>query len=346
MKYVKCRSVVAATGLSLALFGAACSTSTDSNETTSTTGAKSSATGSIVISGSSTVEPISTAVAEAFSSSNPDVDIAVDGPGTGDGFQLFCEGSTDMSNASRPIKDEEAAACESNGVEFIELKVGIDGLSVITSASNDSLRCVTFNDLYALVGPESTGFKNWSDAQELATELGSTSTFPDADLDVYGPGEESGTYDSFVEIVLEDLAEARNNDAQTRADYTSSPQDNVIVEGVAGSKTSLGWVGFAFATESEGVKALEVDDGESGCVAPTAESIAQGEYPIARDLFVYVNAKRVDGNPVVAQFVEFFLSDEGIRSVSDVGYVALDDSALAKTREAFKDRTTGSLANG
>ncbi|MDQ3448861.1 MAG: substrate-binding domain-containing protein, partial [Chloroflexota bacterium] len=175
--------------------------------------------GTIVISGSSTVEPISTRVKELFNEEFPNVAISVDGPGTGDGFALFCAGETDISDASRAIKEEEAAACADAGVEYVELKGAIDGLSVITSAANEAVECVTFADIYALVGPESTGFDNWMDAQAIATELGSTSTLPDAPLTITAPGEESGTYDSFVEIVIEEFNEDREQEAQTRPDY-------------------------------------------------------------------------------------------------------------------------------
>jgi len=221
--------------------------------------------GEIVISGSSTVEPISTRVKELFNEQNPNVAISVDGTGTGDGFALFCAGETDISDASRAIKEEEAQACADAGVEYVELKVAIDGLSVITSAANEAIECVTFADIYALVGPESTGFDNWSDAQAIATELGSTTTLPDAPLTITAPGEESGTYDSFVEIVIEEFNEERGQEAETRPDYQASPNDNVIIDGVAGTadnNTTFGWVGFAFVEENlDRIKPLQVDGG-------------------------------------------------------------------------------------
>jgi phosphate transport system substrate-binding protein len=165
--------------------------------------------GEVNVSGSSTVQPISVRVAELFEEVEPDVVVNVDGPGTGDGFELFCNGETDISDASRPIDEEEVAACEESGIEFIELKVAFDGISVLTNPANEAVTCLTFEDLYALVGPEAEGVTNWSDAQALATELGSTTELPDAPLEVVGPGEESGTYDSFIEIVFGDIAEAQ-----------------------------------------------------------------------------------------------------------------------------------------
>ncbi len=301
--------------------------------------------GTVDVSGSSTVAPISTRVAELFSAVNPNVVVNVDGPGTGDGFALFCEGATDISDASRPIKAEELETCEANGVELIELKVAIDGLSVITSEANDALECLTFADLYALVGPESQGIDSWDEAEPLAAELGSSTDLPDAPLVVSAPGEESGTYDSFVEIVIEELNEERGTEAQTRPDYQSSADDNVIIQGVTGSNSSLGWVGYAFAHDAQGVKSFEIDGGD-GCVAPTDATIASGEYPIARDLYIYVNAAEAEANPAIAEYVDFYLSDDGIAAVPAVGYVALADDALEATRSVWTAREVGTRDGG
>jgi len=299
--------------------------------------------GEIVISGSSTVEPISSIVAEDFTAANPGVDYSVDGPGTGDGFALFCAGEIDIADASRAIKDEEAAICEENGINYVELQVGIDGLSIITSPENAVATCLSFGDQYALLGPESQGFDNWSDADALADEVGADfgeihAPYPDLELVVTAPGEESGTYDSFVELVIADVAEARGQDATTRPDYQASADDNVIIENIAGSPGSLGWVGFAFADESsDSVKSLEVDGGD-GCVAPTPDTIASGDYPISRPLFIYVNADEATARPEVAAFVDYYLSDEGIFAVSEADYVPLDEAALEETRAAWEGR--------
>ena len=337
--------------LPLVLVATACGDDDDPGAATDDTSGEPSVgsgeSGTINVSGSSTVAPISTRVAELFEEVEPDVVTNVDGPGTGDGFELFCNGETDISDASRPIKGEEAENCEANGIEYIELKVAIDGLSVITSESNDAIDCVNFADIYALAGPESQGIDNWSDAAELAGELGSSTELPDAPLSIFGPGEESGTYDSFVEIVLEEFNEDRGAEAETRPDYQSSPDDNVILQNVAGSDTSFGWVGFAFASEGAGVKLLEVAEGTgSDCVAPTDETIATGEYPIARDLYIYVNAANVESNPALAAYVDYYLSDEGIGSVSEVGYVALTDEALEETRGVWEAKETGTRDGG
>ena len=299
--------------------------------------------GEIVISGSSTVEPISSIVAEDFTAANPGVDYSVDGPGTGDGFALFCAGEIDIADASRAIRDEEAAICDENGINHVELQIGIDGLSIITSPENADVTCLSFADLYALLGPESQGFDNWSDADGVADEVGADfgeihAPYPDLELVVTAPGEESGTYDSFVELVIVDVAEARGQDATTRPDYQASADDNVIIENIAGSAGSLGWVGFAFADESsDSVKSLEVDGGD-GCVAPTPDTTASGTYPISRPLFIYVNADEAAARPELAAFVDYYLSDEGIAAVSEADYVPLDEAALEETRAAWEGR--------
>ena len=304
--------------------------------------------GEIFVSGSSTVEPITNAVAEAYAAENAEFQYTVEGPGTGDGFALFCAGETDISDASRAISEEEAALCEEAGVEYVELLVAYDGLSVITSADNSEIECLSFLDLYALLGPESEGFASWSDADDLAAELeaefgdelgASNAPYPDVALDVTAPGEESGTYDSFVEIVFEDVAEARGVDAVARIDYTASANDNVIVEGITGSATSLGWVGLAFANEAGGVKLLEIDGGD-GCVAPSDETVADESYPISRPLFIYPSLSAVEGNPSLAAFVDYYVAD-GLALAGEVGYVALTDEQAQATVEAWEGRSPG-----
>ena len=303
------------------------------------------------VSGSSTVEPITIRVAELLEDRDDDVLVNVDGPGTGDGFKLFCGGETDISDASRPIKEEEAADCEAAGIDPIELTVAFDGLAVLTSPENP-LDCLTFADLYALVGPEAEGVRRWSDAEDLAHELGSTTRFPDVPLDLTAPGEESGTFDSFVELALADIAEARAEEghvseeeaATTRPDYQSQADDSAIIQGIEGSRGSLGWVGYAFAAEAgDEVKQLAIDGGE-GCVEPTAEAIADGSYPLSRPLFIYVSAEALLDNPDVTTFVDFYLGD-GMQAVEEVGYVPLNDEQLRMTRAVWRARPGGSTAS-
>jgi phosphate transport system substrate-binding protein len=294
------------------------------------------ASGSVVVSGSSTVEPISIIVGEKFKEANPDAGVTVDGPGTGDGFQLFCAGETDISDASRPISDEEIAACDGAGIEYTELAIGIDGLTVATNPANADVECLDVPALYALVGPESEGVDNWSGANDLAAEVGSAYTsLPDADLVISGPGEESGTYDSFVEFAIADLAEERGQDEATRADYNSSPNDNVIVQGIEGSDTSLGWLGFSYyEAEQDRMKAIAIDTGD-GCVAPSAETIADGSYGFSRTLYIYVNNAKAAENPAVKAFVDLFLSEEGLASVTEAGYVALPEDQMTASQDAW-----------
>ena len=336
--------------MAVALIGAACAPdNTGTSAGSDDDGTTEELSGQIVVSGSSTVEPITALNAEKFSGENPGVSISVDGPGTSDGFALFCNGETDISDASRPIDaEEEIPACEANGVEFIELKVAIDGLSVVTSTENSEVECLTFHDLYALLGPESEGFDQWSDAEPLAGKMkGETHTpYPNAPLVVTAPGEESGTFDSFAELVMEDIAYEEQgvpeDDPVIRPDYQASGNDNVIIEGIAGTPTSLGWVGYAFFQENQDtVKALAVDGGE-GCVQPTPETISSGEYPIARDLFIYVNTQKMEENPAIGSFVDFYLSDEGFASVGEVGYVDLATEDIEATRGVWETKEVGS----
>jgi phosphate transport system substrate-binding protein len=335
----KGRAVVGAV-LALSLLAAACG----GDEEDGGTGATGSEdlTGTIVVSGSSTVLPISSLVAELFNEEvAPNVAITVDGPGTGDGFELFCAGETDVSDASRPIEQEEIGACAENGIEYVELEIGLDGISVMTNPANDVVTCLTQADLYALFGPESEGFSSWSDANDLAAEVGGTGDFPDAPLDITAPGEESGTYDSFIEINgFEDLAIERgvpeDQAAALRKDYQPSPDDNVIIAAMEGSDSPLGFVGFAYAEEAgDAVKELEIDGG-SGCVAPSTESIADGSYPIARSLYFYVNTEKAAESPALSAFVDFYLSDTGLVDVvTEVGYVELPADRVEATRSAW-----------
>jgi phosphate transport system substrate-binding protein len=298
--------------------------------------------GSIVISGSSTVQPVSTAVQELFNTGSPGVAITVDGPGTGDGFALFCAGETDISDASRAIEQDEIDSCAANGVEYVELKVALDGLSVITSAANADLTCLTFADLYALIGPESVGFGNWTDAQALATELGSSTVFPDAPLTITAPGEESGTYDFFIEAVIEPIAEGRGQDPVARPDYQASANDLTIVEGVAGTadnSTTLGWVGFAFVEENlDRIKPIAVDGG-AGCVEPAYDVISDGTYPISRPLFIYVNKAKAAEKPELAGFVDYYLAPGVIPYVlQTVPYVGLSPEETQAALDAWTNR--------
>ncbi|MEX0983715.1 MAG: substrate-binding domain-containing protein [Actinomycetota bacterium] len=327
--YARALAVVSA----LAITAAACG-SDDTTEPGTDGGGD--VTGSLNISGSSTVEPITSLVAEKFQGLNPGVsEIAIDGPGTSDGFELFCNGETDAQDASRAIDEEEVAACEEGGVEYVELEVAFDALSVIGHPEN-AITCLTLGDLYALFGPESEGFDTWADANDLATEMGGNAGFPDAPLTIVAPGEESGTFGSFIDLAIGNLAEERGQEETLRANYQGSPDDNVIIDNAAGNVSGLGFVGFAFAENAgDSVKEFEIDAGE-GCVAPGADTVIGGTYPLGRSLYLYVNAAKLETNPALGPFIDFYLSDEGIASVEEVQYIALPSDKLEATRSAWE----------
>ncbi len=213
-----------------------------------------------------------------------------------------------------------------------------------SSSSADLPECLTFEDLYALSGPEAEGVNNWSDAQELATELGSTTELPDAELSITAPGEESGTYGSYIEIAFKDIAEARleegaitEDEAETtRKDYNISADDNVIIDAAAGTDNSFGWVGFAFADQnSDSVREFAIDGGD-GCVSPSPETIADFSYPLSRPLFIYVDKAKAMSDPAVAAFVNFFMSDAGRLFGEEADYVSLTADQWAEVQAEWE----------
>lgn len=333
MKITSRRQKLIAGALTLSVLVAACG-GDDSTDDTTAPGDGGSG-GGVFVTGSSTVEPISIRVAEKAQAAG--LNVTVEGPGTGDGFAKFCAGEGDVTGGSRAIKEEEAATCAENGIEYVELSVAIDGLTVATSPANEAVACLDVPALYALLGPESEGFTSWADANELAAELGSAyAELPDAPLSVSGPGEESGTYDTFVEFVVADIAEERGTDEFLRADYASSANDNLIVEGIEGADTSLGWVGYAYyKAEEERMKAIAIAGEDGECVAPTEETIADGSYSFSRVLYIYVNTAKAAENPAVAEYVDLYLSDEGMASVTEAGYVPEPAERLQAARDAW-----------
>ncbi len=327
--------------LALSLVAAACGGDEDPNPGDGgTEPAPEQLEGSITISGSSTVEPISSIVGEIFNETSPNVAISVEGPGTSDGFELFCNGEIDIADASRQIEPEEVKACKKNGIEYTELEVALDGVTVMTNPENADVTCLTNGDLYALFGPESDGFASWSDADSLAQTVGGNGGFPDVPLEITAPGEESGTYDAFIDLAgLEDVALeqglSEDDAAVLRKDYTPSPNDNVIIQAMEGSTSALGFVGFAFAQEAgDAVKQIEIDGGD-GCVAPTAETISDGSYPLSRSLYIYVGSEAA-ARPEVKAYVDYYVSDEAMTGlVADVGYIALPTERIEATRSAW-----------
>ncbi len=275
--------------------------------------------GTVEIDGSSTVFPISEAVAEEFNKVHPSVRVNVGVSGTGGGFKRFTVGETDISDASRAIKGTERDAAVANGVEYHELRVGTDGLSVIVSTQNDFLDCLTVGELKMIWDSGST-VKNWNQVR---------SGFPDRPLRLYGPDTDSGTFDFFTEEI--------NGEAQvSRADYTASADDNVLVQGIGGDRNALGYFGYAYYAENaDKLKLVAVDDGD-GCVTPTPDTILSGEYkPLTRPLFIYVNRKSLE-RPEVRAFVEFYM-EHGEELTHEVGYVPVTAEAYASNLELVKD---------
>jgi phosphate transport system substrate-binding protein len=338
--------VVAAGFAALAVVTAACSSSDDGGNGGGSAPPTTDLTGSITISGSSTVLPISSLVAELFNQEvSPDVSISVDGPGTGDGFVLFCKGETDISDASRPIEPEEADACRSAGIGYVELAIAYDGITVMTNPQNSAVSCLGKGDLYALFGPESDGIDTWNGADGLAKQVGGTGNLPSAPLEITAPGQESGTYDAFIDLAgIEDTALAQgvaeDEAASLRTDYTSSPDDNVIIQAMEGSPSALGFAGFAYAEQAgDQIKEIQVDGG-NGCVTPTRETIADASYPLSRTLYIYVNEAKIGESPAVKAFVDYYLSDTGIvEAVQQSGYIDLPTDEIDATRSAWRSAT-------
>jgi phosphate transport system substrate-binding protein len=308
--------------------------------------------GTIDVHGSSTVFPISTRVSEKFQAINDGFGYEVGFEGTGDGFgQFFCPNVSDISDASRPMKDSEAEICAENAVDWTELKIAYDGMAVLTSPEN-SLECVNFNDLYAIFGPESNGIGTYEEATAFAAELGSTTDLGEGRIQNTAPGPESGTFDSFGEIVLEGIAEERGVDIDavgvTRdpvpPEWTGAANDQVIIAGISESRSpaTYTFVGLAYAAEAgDAVKVLAVDSGDGNCVLPTAETVSSGEYPISRPLFIYPALDNIADNPVIVPWVDFYLSDEGIASVVETDYVPLPAEELDQTRAQWEAAKAG-----
>jgi phosphate transport system substrate-binding protein len=328
------RESIVVAGLSvLAVLATGCSSGNDAGSA--------GLSGTVAVSGSSTVQPISSLVAEEFSSANPDVQISVNGPGTSDGFVLFCNGEIDINDASRDIEPEEKQACKQNGVNWVELPVAFDGITVMTNPDNPAVTCLNTGDLYALLGPESQGFKTWSDAATLDEEVDGTDKLPNLPLQITAPGQESGTYDAFIDLAgIEDTALSRgvaeDKAAALRPDYQASANDNVIIQAMEGDPGALGFVGFAYAEQAASQIDIIQVDGGSGCVTPTRETIADHSYPLSRTLYIYVNAARVAENPALKAYVDVYMSETGVVSaVQQTGYVDLPSTQIEASRTAW-----------
>lgn len=285
--------------------------------------------GDIKIDGSSTVYPITEAVAETFMDNNSGVRITVGVSGTGGGFKKFTAGETDISNASRPIDAAEIAEAEKNGISFIEVPVAFDGLSVVVNPANDWCDHLTVEELKRIWEPGSK-ITNWSQIRP---------GFPNVPLKLYGPGTDSGTFDYFTKAIV-------GTEKASRNDFQASEDDNVLVTGVAGDRGALGYFGYAYFVENaDKLKVLGVDAG-NGPIKPSNETIENGTYiPLNRPEFIYVNAEAAK-RPEVIAFVHFYLSPEGRKLVSTVGYIPLPAEAYDLAKARFDAGTTGSVFSG
>ncbi|WP_436764188.1 PstS family phosphate ABC transporter substrate-binding protein [Streptosporangium sp. V21-05] len=290
---------------------------TAANPSSSTeAGAGAALSGEIKIDGSSTVAPLTQAAAELFGEEQPQVKVPVGTSGTGGGFEKFCAGETDISDASRAIKDEEKAACDAKGIKFTELTVAVDALTVVVPKENDWATCLTTDQLKKMWEPAAEGkVKTWKDVD---------AKFPAEELKLYGPGTDSGTFDYFTD-------EINGEEGASRKDYSPSENDNDIVTGVEGAKGGLGYFGFTYFEENaDKLKAIEIDSG-SGCVAPSVEAAQAGKYtPLARPLFIYPSTSAVK-RPEVAAFLDYYAAN--INAIAkDAKFIPLNPEQEAKLK--------------
>ncbi len=282
--------------------------------------------GDIAIDGSSTVFPITEAVAEEFRKVQPNVRVTVGIAGTGGGFQKFCNGETAISDASRPINQREVDACAARAVEFIELPVAYDALSVVVNPQNNWVSCITTAELKGMWQPAAQGsVGRWNQVN---------GAWPDSNLKLFGPGTDSGTFDYFTEVIN---GKARDS----RGDFTASEDDNILVQGVAGDRNALGYFGLAYYLENQSrIKALQVDAGK-GCIDPSAKSVEDGSYPLARPLFIYVRKDTAE-RPEVKAFVDFYMKNAAKLS-AEVGYVKFPDNIYRLATARWEARKTGTM---
>jgi phosphate transport system substrate-binding protein len=281
--------------------------------------------GSFALDGSSTVFPIAQAVAEDFQLEHPDVEVAVGFAGTSGGFEAFCAGDIEIVNASRPIDPEEEKCLRKAGIEYTEFQIGVDGLAVVTHPSSDWVDCITIDQLRTIYEPSSE-VSAWNEVDP---------SWPDEKIALFGPDPDSGTYDYFAE----EVADPDADEPATRDDMTQSADDNVLVQGVQGEEGSIGYFGYAYYAENaETLKALEVDDGESGCVAASPETVKSNEYSLSRPLFFYVSDEAMNQR-AVTEFVSFWIANSDDFATT-VGYVEVPEEVSAANEEAL-DRLAG-----
>ena len=300
--------------LSIAFFLTSCNNDTETTHSTET-----ALTGDIKVDGSSTVYPITEAVAEEFRALHPKVKTTIGVSGTGGGFKKFSRGETDISDASRPIKEKEINACKEKGIEYVELSVAYDGLAVIINPKNDWVDHFTVAELKKLWEPNAQNtITKWSQIRE---------GWPDEEIHLFGPGTASGTYDYFSEAIC-------GKKVGTRGDYTASEDDNVLVQGIANDKFGLGFFGLAYYSENKDKLSLVGVDNGNGPITPTLESVSNGTYaPLSRPIFIYVSSQSKD-RPEIKEFVNFYLENAAVLS-EEVGYIALPKAEYDKQIAKF-----------
>jgi phosphate transport system substrate-binding protein len=304
----------------LALLAAGCGGDDEESEAGGDTAAANGGdlSGRIQADGSSTVGPFTTRAAERFQQENSGVQVTVGVSGTGGGFERFCAGETDISNASRPIEDDEIQACEEKGVEYVEFQVANDALTVVVNKDNDWATCLTVDELNKVWEPGSK-VANWNQIK---------ADFPDEDLSLFGAGTDSGTFDYFTGAI-------NGEEGASRSDYSASENDNVTVQGVSGQEGGMGYFGFSYYEENQDtLKALEVDGGD-GCVPPSVETAQDGSYkPLARPLFFYAKTESFQ-KPEVKAFVGYTL-DNAVEIAEEADFVPLTDEQVEKAKTDFE----------
>ena len=291
-----------------------------------------SLSGDIPIDGSSTVFPITEAIAEEFGDiTGGNVRAVVGISGTGGGFKKFCDDEIVISDASRPIKQKEVDLCAAAGIEYIELPVAIDGLSVVVNPANDFVDCLTVDQLNMIWKPESEGVvMTWNQVDP---------SFPNEDIKLYAPGVDSGTFDYFTEAI-------NGDGGVSRGDFVASEDDNVLVQGISGDKYSLGYFGYAYYVENQDKLKVVPIDGGNGCITPTDEAINNGSYaPLSRPLFIYVRADAAQEQHI-AEFVRYYLSDHGQQLAASVGYIPFPQEIYDLALDKFNSGATGTVFGG
>jgi len=307
-------AALAATVITTALVLAACGGGSSSDSSAS---GDSNLSGAVRIDGSSTVYPLTALAAEDFMAANPAVQVTVGSSGTGGGFEKFCRGETDANDASRSIKEEEAAACEAAGIEYAELQVAVDALTVVVNKENTWATCLTVEELAAIWAPGST-VNNWNQVR---------ADFPDVPLQLFGAGTDSGTFDYFTDAI-------NGEEGASRTDYTPTEDDNVTVQGVSGSQGGLGYFGFTYFEENaDKLTAVQIDSG-AGCVAPSVETAQDGTYtPLARPLYVYVS-KQALAKPEVKAFFDYYVAND-TTIATDALFIPLNEEQKAKLESDY-----------